>query len=48
MSDALIRGSQERRRSPETDRIIALVLDPLDSGHSRRAYRRALIDFLDW
>jgi hypothetical protein len=24
------------------------MLDTLDSEHSRRAYRRALVDFLDW
>jgi len=28
--------------------IVAMVLDGLDSPQSRRAYRRALVDFLDW
>jgi len=28
--------------------LVALVLDGLDSPHSKRAYRRALLDFLDW
>jgi hypothetical protein len=30
------------------DRIKALVLDSVNSPHSRRAYDRALSDFLAW
>src|SRR4051812_5120645 len=30
------------------DRLKALVLDALPSAHSRRAYARALTDFLAW
>jgi integrase len=34
----------------DTDRevIVRLVTDSLSSGHSRRAYAKALVDFLDW
>src|ERR1700722_7196579 len=33
---------------PDLDRIKALVLDSVPSPHSRRAYDRALTDFLTW
>src|SRR4051794_38845151 len=33
---------------PAFDRIESLVLDSVHSENSRRAYRRALIDFRDW
>jgi len=32
----------------DTSAIVNLVLDGLTSQHSRRAYERALLDFLDW
>jgi len=35
-------------RNTAQDAIIALVLDGLNSEHSKRAYGRALADFLDW
>ena len=31
-----------------TDALVALVLDALTSEHSKRAYKRALLDFLEW
>lgn len=31
-----------------TAAVVRLVLDGLDSTHSKRAYERALLDFLDW
>jgi hypothetical protein len=34
--------------SPDFTRIKALVLDSVSSLHSRRAYDRALSDFLAW
>jgi len=35
-------------RQPDLRRIKALVLDSLESPHSRRAYDRGLTDFLSW
>ena len=34
--------------TPELQPIVDLVLDSLTSAHSRRAYSRALTDFLAW
>jgi len=45
MSEAPIWAPCGGRRSPETDRIIVLVLDTLNSELNRRAYRRMLVDF---
>jgi hypothetical protein len=49
MADAVIR-TQERAlvMGQQFDPIISLVLDGLTSEHSRRAYERALTDFLTW
>ena len=41
--NSLIRSDAAQREA-----IIAAVLDTLDSPHSRRAYRRALDDFMAW
>ena len=40
--DALIRADDKSQA------IIEMVVDGLDSPHSRRAYRRALVDFMAW
>ena len=40
--------SKELTAYHDTSAIVALVLDALTSEHSRRAYRKALADFLDW
>ena len=32
----------------DTRQLIDLVLDGLTSRHSKRAYRRALVDFIKW
>src|ERR1051325_2431090 len=45
MSEALVPISSP---PPDFTRIKALVLDSLPSPHSRRAYDRALEDFLGW
>lgn len=37
-----------RRRSGYAEAVIRMVLDGLDSENSRRAYERALNDFLEW
>ncbi len=47
-SDEQDRRLVRRRRSGYTEAIIRMVLDGLDSENSRRAYERALNDFLEW
>jgi hypothetical protein len=33
---------------PSIERIVDMAVNGLDSAHSKRAYRRALADFLEW
>ena len=40
--------STELTTYQDTSAIVNLVLDSMTSEHSRRAYDRALVDFLDW
>jgi site-specific recombinase XerD len=42
--------SEDKHLIPQDDwyAIIDLVTQSVDSSHSKRAYSRALIDFLDW
>jgi site-specific recombinase XerD len=35
-------------RSEQTDAVIQVVLDSVDSPHTKRAYQRALTDFMGW
>jgi site-specific recombinase XerD len=45
---ALAQAGDDVPKSRQYDYIVNLVLDGLASEHSRRAYRRALLDFLAW
>jgi len=41
-------GNALIRADDKSQAIVEMVLDGLDSPHSRRAYRRALVDFMAW